>query len=213
MALDVLAREHRIGKGVFNRAAQYALDLLANVCRSIAADDNTSQWQRQTGASLPLEAQIGNELEVAALIDKAPLVNQHTRIEVATLNGSSNLGEEHRRAALNLGEEALHQCVSRSVQARDNDLADGAILALASDEQRAIAATECRAAIKERIPLGDGGQQGATDLADVGRAALCGGVKLLDIVVLDLEAQPLAIDAAVDHCIEHKGVVGTGRYV
>ena len=68
---------------------------------------------------------------------------------------------------LHLGEEPLHQGIGRSMHSRNDDMMQSPLVALAPNQQRAIATPKSRTRIQERIAVGDGRQQGATDLADV----------------------------------------------
>ena len=71
---------------------------------------------------------------------------------------------------------------------------------------------QSRTAIQQAVVFGDGGQHGTTDFAHIGQSLLRTRIELLDVVKLNIEGKPLAVDAAIDHCIEHKGVVRAGRY-
>ena len=52
----------------------------------------------------------------------------------------------------------------------------GTLVALAPNQQRAIATPKSRTCIQERLAIGDSWQQGATDLAHIGYASLGQGV-------------------------------------
>ena len=52
----------------------------------------------------------------------------------------------------------------------------------------------------------------STTLRNIEAVLQCGGVELFDIQVFDIEVHTSAVDALVDYRIEHKGVVGAGRY-
>lgn len=73
-----------------------------------------------------------------------------------------------------------------------------------------VAASECRTAVEQRVVFRNGGQHGATYLADVGTSQPGTAVQLLDVVVFDLEAQAARVDAAVNERVEHESVVRAG---
>ena len=65
-------------------------------------------------------------------------------------------------------------------------------------------------AVEQRVVFRNGGQHGATYLADVGTSQPGTAVQLLDVVVFDLEAQAARVDAAVNERVEHESVVRAG---
>ena len=99
--LNEAARSHRVGKGILNTSPQESLEVLRNICTQLTRDDNRAQRQWQGHTSLPLQAEVGNKLQVLALIDKASLVDKYTAIIVATLDSLGNSAKKQRRATLN----------------------------------------------------------------------------------------------------------------
>ena len=98
------------------------------------------------------------------MVDKPTLVDKHTTIVIATLHSLGNLGKQQRMTLLNIRKEPYNKPISRCMLSWYCDTSDGRGLAPAPNQQRAITATECRAAIKERILLDDGRQQGRATL-------------------------------------------------
>ena len=188
-----------MGKGILDASAQNTLHLLAHLVRYIAPEDNTAQRQGQCSASLPLEAKVGNEFEVATFIYETALVDKHSRIGLATLHSSGNLREEHRRAALNLGEEATDKCIGRSVQARHKDMADGRSVALAAYQQGAIATAKCARLITDEYVK----QRSAAESALT-------GTKEGSTTIASLIDPALANEKAVKNAINH---MSEGDYV
>ena len=137
-------------------------------------------------------------------------MDKYPGVEIAPLDGSRDSGEEQRCTLFDFGEEFAHQGIGRSVQPRDGHAAYRPRIACAAYQQRPVAASECRTAVEQHVVFRDGGQHGATYLADVGTSQPGTAVQLLDVVVFDLEAQAARVDAAVNERIEHESVVRAG---
>ena len=109
MLLDKLARGQRIYKGILNTSTQKAFKTSSCLLTQRLRGNDRTQRQRQTHTRLPLKAEVGNEFQVTAMIDKPSLVNQHAAIKLTALHSLGNIREEHGHTLLNLGEEPTHK--------------------------------------------------------------------------------------------------------
>ena len=94
---------------------------------------------------------------------------------------------------------------------RNSDMSKRLALATATHKQRAISTPQSRAAIQQSIVLNDMWQEGCTALGNITAAHKCTPIKFFNIEILHIEAHTPKVDALVDDCIEHKGIVRTGR--
>jgi hypothetical protein len=85
-------------------------------------------------------------------------------------------------------------------------------LALTAHHKRPVATTKGSTAIQNFVVLLNSGKHRSATLRNIVAVVDGGSIKLLDIKVLDIELHTTTVDAVVDYRIEHKGVVGAGRY-
>ena len=210
MLLHKVAREKRVVEGVAHTLGQQALELGYCCLAQLALCDDCTERKGQIGFVFPQLSQIGYEAEVATLIDEAPLVNEHSCIGLAALDGLGNLREEALLHLLDVGEVAVQQGVGRGVQTRRKDLANFTCFALATHQELAVATAECRAAVEQSVLVGDQRIYRIADFRDVGLATQYTLVEHLDVVVLHVELKVVS-EAAVYQRIEGESVVRAGR--
>ena len=78
-------------EGIANALGQQFFELRNSLFTQFALGNNCTEWQRQICLALSQLSEVGYKLEVTTLIDKASLVNQHSRIGFTTLYSLGNL--------------------------------------------------------------------------------------------------------------------------